>query len=122
MKVSLQESTKKINDRMKEESKMYQNKLKILQEITGDQFEDDVNPNIVGESQTAFDIILAKVGPLLATANTKKNSLDPKIPYTFNIEPVNTAFFEITCGGKPSPIIMRVVNDTEGGGIELSKG
>ena len=70
----------------------------------------------------AFNLALARVGTMLSPTSSKKNCLDPKTPYTFKIEPVNSTFFEISCGGKPSPLILRFVNDTDGCGIGLEKG
>ena len=59
---------------------------------------------------------------MLNAGYQKKNCLEPKTPYTFIVDPVSAVFFDITCIGKPSPIVLRIVNDTEGCGISLSKG
>jgi len=59
---------------------------------------------------------------MLSTGNANKNSLEPKIPYSFTIEPVNAVFFEVSTAFKPSPLVMRIVNDTDGCGVHLAKG
>ena len=59
---------------------------------------------------------------MLSTGNSNKNSLEPKIAYSFTIEPVNAVFFEITTAFKPSPLVIRIVNDTDGCGVCLEKG
>ena len=120
LKVSLQESTKKINDRMQEDNKKYNSKIKLLSDITYDHLDNENGPSVIEESKTAFNLTLARIGTMLGQA--KKNYLEPKTPYTFVIEPVGAVFFEIPCYGRPSPIILRTVNDTDGCGIGLAKG
>ena len=110
---------------MQDESLKYRSKLKLLEEITNDQYqyEDEVNYSVIKDSKMAFNLALAKVGSmLLKSKDPGKLTLEPKVAYPMTVEPVNAVFFEISCGGKPSPILMRIVNDTEGCGIGLEKG
>ena len=71
----------------------------------------------------AFNLALAKVGSmLLKSKDPKKLTIEPKVAYPMTIEPVNAIFFDISCGGKQSPILLKIVNDTQGCGIGLEKG
>ena len=105
---------------MEEDNKKYHSKIKLLRDITYDHLDNDNGPSIIEESKTAFNLTLARIGTMLGQA--KRNCLEPKTSYTFVIEPVGAVFFEITCGGKPSPIVLRTVNDTDNCGIGLAKG
>ena len=63
-------STKKINDKMTEEAKIYRDKIKVLKEIKGEAI-DESRLNAIEENREAFKVTLAKVGTLLGV-NVKK--------------------------------------------------
>ena len=107
----LQETTQQINDKMANEAYIYQKKIKALKAIKGEATYVS-NEIVLEENKEAFKMTLAKIGTTMYS--NQKVSLEPKVPYTFTLEPVGAVFFEIQCFGKPSPIILRVVNDTDG--------
>ena len=89
---------------------------------TGYHFDEEGSQRIVEETKQAFNLTLARIGTMLSTGNANKNCLEPKTAYSFTIEPVNAVFFEVTTAFKPSPLVIRIVNDTDGCGACLAKG
>ena len=59
---------------------------------------------------------------MLSAVNANKNVIEAKIPYSFEVEPVNAVFFEVSTAFKPSPLVIRIVNNTDGCGVHLAKG